>query len=127
MNWRPDAGQIREVRDAPGPGNVLLIETQADHAAEIATGFGETGTPAEAVATSAVQDMRRYLSAGVPVGCHLADQLLTFLAAGDGGSFRTVSLSRHSITNIDVIHAFGRTRIGTVDEGRDVVRVDVGA
>jgi RNA 3'-terminal phosphate cyclase (ATP) len=127
MNWHTDAGQISEVRDAPGPGNVLLIETQAEHVAEIATGFGETGTPAEAVATSAVQDMRRYLSAGVPVGCHLADQLLTLLAVGEGGSFRTVSLSRHSTTNIDVIHAFNCTRIGTVDEGRDIVRVNVGA
>ncbi len=125
MNWSDDAGRVVEIANTPGPGNIVFVETQSDHVAEIATGFGETGTPAEAVADRAAHDMRRYLAAGVPVGCYLADQLLTLLAIGEGGSFRTLSLSRHARTNIDVIHAFGRARIATTDEGRDVVRIEV--
>jgi RNA 3'-terminal phosphate cyclase (ATP) len=125
MNWSEGSGRVIEVTGAPGPGNVMFVEAQAEHVTEIATGFGETGTTAEAVANKAAHDMRRYLAAGVPVGCHLADQLLTLLAIGGGGSFRTLTLSRHARTNIDVIHAFGASRITTTDEGRDVVRVEI--
>ncbi len=69
--------------------------------------------------------MRRYIAAGVPVGLHLADQLLTVLALGGGGVFRTLSLSRHALTNIDVIRRFTDVRIDVTEEGRDVVRVEV--
>ena len=100
-------------REAAGPGNIVLIELQSERVTEIATGFGEIGVAAEAVAGQAVKEMRRYLTAGVPVGIYLADQLLT------------VSLSRHALTNIDVIRDFVDVRIAVVEESRDVVRVEV--
>jgi RNA 3'-terminal phosphate cyclase (ATP) len=93
---------------------------------EIATGFGEMGVAAEAVADRAVKEMRRHVTAGVPVGIHLADQLLTVLALSEGGVFKTVSLSRHALTNIEVIRRFVDCRIAVVEEARDVVRVEVG-
>jgi RNA 3'-terminal phosphate cyclase (ATP) len=69
--------------------------------------------------------MRRYLSAGVPVGLHLADQLLPILALGSGGSYRTLAPSRHALTNVDVIRQFADVSIEVTKETRDVVRVDV--
>jgi RNA 3'-terminal phosphate cyclase (ATP) len=125
LNWTDGCGSIEAVDDASGPGNVVLVETIAEHATEICTGFGEMRTPAEGVAERAAKDMRRYLSAGVPVGLHLADQLMPILALGAGGSYRTLSLSRHALTNADVIRQFAGVSIETTNEARDVVRVDV--
>jgi RNA 3'-terminal phosphate cyclase (ATP) len=65
--------------------------------------FGERGVRAEMVAEKAVAEARRYLDAGVPVGEHLADQVLVPMALGGGGAFKTLPLSLHARTNIDVI------------------------
>ena len=73
---------------------------------EIVTGFGEKGVSAENVANRAVDEARAYLAAGVPVGAHLADQLLVPLAVAGGGSFRTVAPTPHTRTNADVIARF---------------------
>jgi RNA 3'-terminal phosphate cyclase (ATP) len=125
LNWTRECGSVVNVDDAAGPGNVVLIEVESEHVTEIATGFGEVGVAAEAVADRAVKEMRRYLAAGVPVGIHLADQLLTVLALSEGGVFRTLALSRHALTNIEVIRQFLDLRIAVVEEARDVVRVEV--
>ena len=126
LNWHRDCGSVENVDGVSGPGNLVLIEVQSEHVTEIATGFGEVGVAAEAVADRAVKETRRYLAAGVPVGIHLADQLLTVLASSEGGVFRTVALSRHALTNIEVIREFVDVRIAVVEEARDVVRVEVG-
>jgi RNA 3'-terminal phosphate cyclase (ATP) len=125
LNWSEEAASVEVIANTPGPGNVLLVVIESAHVTEICTGFGETGTPAEAVADRAVRDARRYLVAGVPVGCHLADQLLPILALGGGGSFRTLTLSRHATTNADVVRQFVSVEIVVTPESRDVVRVDV--
>jgi len=93
-------------RGAPGPGNVVMIEIESEHVVEVFTAFGEVALRAEAVAERAVRDARSYLAAQVPVGPYLADQLLIPLALAGGGAFRTMPLSRHSTTNIEVIRQF---------------------
>jgi RNA 3'-terminal phosphate cyclase (ATP) len=125
LNWPAEAGAVEVVAGA-GPGNVLVIELESEQATEVCTGFGEVGVRAEAVAGRASDDARRYLAAGVPVGCHLADQLLPLLALGDGGVFRTVGLSQHTRTNADIVREFVDVDIRVQSERRDVVRVEVG-
>jgi RNA 3'-terminal phosphate cyclase (ATP) len=125
LNWTEDCGAIERPEGLNGPGNVLMIEIASEHASEIVTGFGEMRLLAEAVAERAAKEARRYLSAGVPVGSHLADQLLPVLALGSGGSFRTLPLSRHAQTNAEVIREFVDVDITVTREERDVVRVDV--
>ena len=111
--------------DTPGPGNVLLLEVESEHLTEIFCGFGEVGIRAESIAEHASKEARRYLAAGVPVGMHLADQLLVPLALAGAGSFRTIGLSSHSRTNLDVIRLFSSTRI-TASGDRDDVLVEFG-
>jgi RNA 3'-terminal phosphate cyclase (ATP) len=124
LNWSESQGGVERV-DATGPGNAVLVDIESEHARELCTAFGESGVPAEAVAHKAVQQVRRYLAAGVPVGCHLADQLLPLLALGQGGVFRTVALTQHSRTNAEVVRMFTGVSIDVTAEGRDVVRVEV--
>jgi RNA 3'-terminal phosphate cyclase (ATP) len=106
---------------ARGPGNALLLEVESEHVTEVFSGFGEIGVRAEAVAERAVKEARRYLAAGVPVGPHLADQLLLPLALAGGGAFRTVGLTSHSRANLDVIRAFLSTSIAVTGDQASVV------
>jgi RNA 3'-terminal phosphate cyclase (ATP) len=124
LNWNESFSAIERV-DAAGPGNAVLIEIESEHGRELCTAFGETGVVAEAVADKAVREARRYLAAGVPVGCHLADQLLPVMALGRGGAFRTLEPTQHTKTNAEIVRMFTGAAIAFAEEGRDVVRVEV--
>ena len=124
LNWNEADASIESI-DAAGPGNAVLIEIESEHAREICTAFGEPGTRAEAVAGKAAQEARRYLAAGVPAGCHLADQLLPLLALGRGGEFRTLAPTQHTRTNAGIVQLFTGATTEFTSEGRDIARVDV--
>jgi RNA 3'-terminal phosphate cyclase (ATP) len=80
---------------------------------------------AEEVAERVVQEVRSYLAADVPVGPHLADQLILPLALAGGGSFRTLPMTAHTETNLDVVQRFLPIRSRCVAEARDCVRVEI--
>jgi len=109
--WAESCFTVEMIEHSRGPGNVVLIELESEHVTEVFTGFGQVGVRAEAVAARALDDARAYLAAGVPVGRYLADQLLLPLGIGahlgsGGGAFRTMSLSLHTTTHIDILHRF---------------------
>jgi len=111
LGWSAEELEVVEVEDSLGPGNVLMLELESEAVTEVFTGFGEIRRSAEKVADMAVKQVRRYLEAEVPIGEHLADQLLLPLALAGGGAFRTVPPSRHSLTNARVIERFLPVRI----------------
>lgn len=111
LGWEVDRTSISVPADAPSPGNVVTLEVVSEHVTEVFCSIGEHGKRAESVADEAIDQARDYVSEGVPVGCHLADQLMVPLAiasARGGGmySFRTLPLSRHALTNMEVVNAF---------------------
>jgi RNA 3'-terminal phosphate cyclase (ATP) len=122
LGWAEEECEIAQARSI-GPGNALVLEV-AGATAELVVGFGEKGVPAEEVARAACAELAAFLAAGVPVGVHLADQLLLPLALAGGGEFLTGPLSEHATSNIDVIHRFGVARIATRALG-DAVLVEV--
>jgi len=107
LRWREDECTVEEIVHSAGPGNVLLLEVECEHQTEVFAGFGQRGVPAERVAQGAVDETRAWLDAGVPVGPHLADQLLLPLALGSGGVFRTFAPTEHFHTNVETIAMFG--------------------
>lgn len=126
LGWGRDCLEAVTLEGGHGIGNVVTLEVSSATATEVVTGFGEKGVSAEAVAGRAVDAMRAYLAADVPVGEHLADQLLLPLAIGAGGRFRTLPLSRHATTNVDVIRRFLDVPIAVAPDGGSVI-VTVGA
>jgi RNA 3'-terminal phosphate cyclase (ATP) len=102
--------------ESRGPGNALLLIAEHEHAVEQVSGFGEQGVRAERVAERACEEMEAYLQADVPVGEHLADQLLIPLAMAGAGRFRTLGLSDHSRTNLEVVQQFLPVRLGVSRE-----------
>jgi len=105
LGFAPQDCHVRELRDA-GTGNVLLLEVAHGSARELVTGFGEKGVRAELVADRACDELAAFLTAGVPVGEHLADQLLLPIALAGAGRFRCAPLSLHATTNIETIARF---------------------
>ena len=96
-------------------------------ARELCTSHGRKGYPAEDVADDALDALEDFVEAGVPVGAHLADQLLLPLALAGGGRFRTVApLSLHATTNIETIGHFLDIPIRTEPAGPGALDVIVG-
>jgi RNA 3'-terminal phosphate cyclase (ATP) len=82
------------------------------------------GIRAEDVATEALRQAEEYLAAGVPVGRHLADQLMLPLGIGahlgaGGGVFRTQTLSLHATTHLEILRRFLEIRVQVEQGGPD--------
>lgn len=126
LSWPRETAVARSV-DADGPGNVLAVEIGGEEVTDIFTGFGSIGISAEAVAESVVREVRSFLMAKVPVGPHLADQLLLPLALAGGGSFVTQAPTEHTRTNIAVIEKFLPVEFSAEELSRDRWRIAVSA
>ena len=124
-NWDDSCYAVERVQGSRGPGNVVMIEVEAEQVSEVFTGFGEVNRPAEAVATHVVQAYQRWLSSDVPVGVYLADQILLPLAIAGYGSYITLPLSRHSTTHIELVRRFLDVQVSEerLDNGRCRVKV----
>jgi RNA 3'-terminal phosphate cyclase (ATP) len=111
---------VREVGGG-GPANVVLVEIERAGGRELVTQLGEKGLRAELVAARACDEVEAFLGADVPVGEHLADQLLLPLAVAGGGRFRCAPLSSHAVTNIATIRRFLDVPIRVDPDGAAVV------
>lgn len=114
LGW-PTASLTAHDVDADGPGNAVVAIVESDHITEVFTGFGRRGLAAEKVAGSVADEVEDYLRAQVPVGVHLADQLLLPLVRAPGSRFLTHSPTRHFETNLALLRRFFRASI-RVDE-----------
>lgn len=110
LGWNGDELSIRQLPDAWGPGNVLMLEIVSEHVTELFTSIGQRGVTSEGVAEQAVQEVRDYLKTDAPVGEHLADQLLIPLALAGAGRFVTGTPTPHTLTNMETITRFLGTR-----------------
>ena len=111
LRWDRACFDIEELIDVDGPGNVVIAELVAEHVTEVFSGFGEKGISAEAVAKRLANEIREYLRAEVPVGRHLADQLVLPMAVARGGAFVTLSPSSHLTTQVEIIRRFLDVRV----------------
>jgi RNA 3'-terminal phosphate cyclase (ATP) len=129
--WDLQSMHIEEAKYAHGPGNVVMIELESEHVTEVFTSFGRIGVRAEDVATECLREAQDYLAADVPVGPHLADQLLlplgiaAYMKTG-GGTFQTMPLTEHSKTHIEILRRFLEIKIEVREAGAKSVIVEVG-
>jgi RNA 3'-terminal phosphate cyclase (ATP) len=97
-----------------GPGNAVVVDVVAAHGTEVFSALGEQKRSSEAVVSALADEVDAFVAADVPVGEHLADQLLIPLALAGAGRFRTVAPTPHTLTNIDMVQRFLPVRF-TVD------------
>ena len=89
------------------------------------TGFGEKGISAEKIGKRTVKSVQEYLAFNVPVGRYLADQLLIPMALAGGGKFRTLSPTRHTKTNVEIIKKFLDVEIAVIEYGRNQWEIEI--
>jgi RNA 3'-terminal phosphate cyclase (ATP) len=125
LGWEEGCTRAETLTGSAGPGNVVTISVACEHVTEVFTGFGEKGKRAEVVAGDAAREAKAWLEAGVPVGEHLADQLLLPLALGKGGAFRTVAPSLHTRTQLGLFERLLGTRSEVEEVGGGAFEVRV--
>jgi len=125
LDWPAECFAVEELPAEYGPGNVFLLEVECEQITEVFAGFGQRGVPAEQVARNAAEEALRYLNADVPVGEHLADQLLLPLALAGGGTYLTLPLSLHATTNIETIRRFLDVQIDVEPHGNENQQVTI--
>jgi len=127
LGW--DAARCRPhvVQRSQGPGNALVAIVECERITEVITGFGERGVSGESIAEAVARETTRYLSADVPVGEHLADQLLLPLALGAGGVFRTLRPTPHFHSQVDLLRLFLGCSVLVHEEEHGAWRVEVPA
>lgn len=97
---------------SPGKGTLLLLHAEFEHSTCTYFSLGALGKRAEQVADEAVDDLERFLAVPAAIDEHLADQLLLPLAFANGTTqFSTFKITRHLLTNAEVIQAFLPVRV----------------
>jgi RNA 3'-terminal phosphate cyclase (ATP) len=108
-----------------GPGNAVVIDVVGEHHTEVFSALGERRRSAEQVANAVADEVDAFVAADVPVGEHLADQLLIPLALAGAGQFRTSTPTQHTLTNIDIVQRFLPVRFEVCDVRPGVVDMRV--
>lgn len=125
IKWDREPGDVVCISNADGPGNVLMAKIVSENSSELITAFGERGLSAEKVGAQVAREVERFVAGDVPVGEHLADQLLLPMALAKGGAFRTLKPSLHTTTQMDVIRIFLGATISAAEVGPDDYLVSV--
>ncbi len=125
LKLETDEQELQSTLEADGFGNVLSVSLSFEHITELFSAVGELGKSAQMVARLVGSAAQRYLKAGVPVGDHLADQLLLPFVIAGGGSFRCTALTSHFKTNVSVIEQFLPVSVRVEREERLAWRVTI--
>jgi RNA 3'-terminal phosphate cyclase (ATP) len=87
-------------------------QSSAERSSACYFALGAPGKRAEVVADEAVNQLEEFLASEGAVDEHLADQLLLPLAFASGVSrFRTSRVTRHLLTNAEIVQAFRAARV----------------
>ena len=130
--WHESECYPIEIKNSPGPGNVVMMELNSGNVNEIITGYGSPGVRAEDVARKTFRDAKPYLAWEYPVGEYLADQLLLPMGlaaaqeqAAVSSEFTTGPLSLHATTHIDILKKFLDIEIAVDELELGVFHVEV--
>src|SRR5437879_13666611 len=93
--------------DAIGQGGSLVLCAEAENTLLGSDSLAERGKPSERIGEEAAASLRAEMEAAAALDVHAADQLLVYLARGDGPSrFRVQAVSGHLETIMWLIPQF---------------------
>ena len=92
---------------AQSTGSLLLLLAEFEKSQACYFALGEKGKSADKVADGAIAEFEAFIATDGVIDQYLADQILLPLAfAGGESEFRTSQVTRHLVTNADVIQSF---------------------
>lgn len=98
-----------QVIEAPSPGQGTFVFLKAGYANTLAgfSALGKKGKPAEDVGREAAEQFENFHSTSACIDQHLSDQIVIYLSlAHENSSFTTSQITRHLMTNLQVIEKF---------------------
>jgi RNA 3'-phosphate cyclase len=112
--------------EAIGQGGALVLWAEAETRLLGSDSLAERGKPSEKIGEEAAASLRAEMEAAATLDVHAADQLLVYLARGDGPSrFRVQTVSGHLETMMWLIPQFLSCRFAVSREGNGwQVKVD---
>jgi RNA 3'-terminal phosphate cyclase (ATP) len=117
LRWGKSAYEAEAVK-AQSQGNALFVILKYENITHIVSEVMFSEIFADNMARSVADQLDLYLTTSAPVGEYLADQLIVPMAVAGGGSFRTVELTAHTRTQLDVVGAFfPELEVGVTDNG----------
>jgi RNA 3'-phosphate cyclase len=114
---------VKELKggEAPfSPGSVIDLWAESEPPAFLgSSSLGERGKPAERVGAEAAKGIIEEINSGAVVDSHTADNLILWCSLADGvSSFRTRSLTNHTLTAIELARLMTEAEFETaVEEG----------
>lgn len=111
--------------EGAGPGNCVVVDVVCDSGTEVVSVLGERGRTSEDVAGDVADSVEAFVDANVPVGEHLADQLLIPMALAGGGTFKTMTPTEHTRTNIEIVKLFLDVEIDLVETADGTATITV--
>ncbi len=126
LNWDEDCFSIKHCGDVDGSGNALFIEEVYENSIIHITSLGAMSKSASRVASDAVKAYEMFRKSKAAVDTRLADQLLLPLALAGSGELKTLAVTNHIRTNIQLIEKFLEVSfsVDEVDPGGVVIRLD---
>ena len=104
--------------EAIGQGGALVLSAETTASLLGSDSLAERGKPSERIGEEAAASLRAEMEAAATLDVHAADQLLVYLARGDGPSrFRVQAVSGHSETIMWLIPQFLSCRFAIAREG----------
>jgi RNA 3'-terminal phosphate cyclase (ATP) len=110
-----------EGRDAPlSPGSVIDLWVESEPPAFLgSSSLGERGITAERVGAEAATGIIKEITSGAVIDRHTADNLIIWCSLADGvSSFRTSSLTNHTLTAIELARLMTEAKFETTIEER---------
>lgn len=108
-------------------GTILLLLAEFEYSRACYFGLGAIGKPAENVADDAINAMSGFMGTNGVIDEYLADQLLVPLTFASGSStYRVSKITKHLLTNADVIRHFSPVTISIEGEPGEPGTVNVG-
>ncbi|MGD8634812.1 MAG: RNA 3'-terminal phosphate cyclase, partial [Anaerolineales bacterium] len=112
--------------DSAGKGSAVFISSASMPSYFGFSGLGVKGKPAERVADEAINQLLTFLESGAALDRYLADQVLIPLSvASENSQFRIETVSKHFVTNVEIIRKFLDVSIEFVRSNNGSARVDI--
>ncbi|MFN2127366.1 MAG: RNA 3'-terminal phosphate cyclase [Anaerolineales bacterium] len=108
LGRRYPLNDIRVVEfDAPSPGSMILLLAMFERSQACYFALGKKGVSADKIADKAINEFESFIATQGAIDQYLADQLLLpIVFAGSASEFHTSSITKHLLTNAEVIKAF---------------------
>jgi RNA 3'-terminal phosphate cyclase (ATP) len=93
--------KVENSQNALSPGTGLVLWTENGSRVG-GSSLGERGKRAEKVGEEAANNLLDHINSGAPLDCHMADQIIPYIALAGDSQVKVSELTCHALTNLEI-------------------------